>query len=701
MDQKTLLRQVLADANLFAAWEQVRANKGAAGVDGQTIDQFQQNAFGRLLTLKHQVERHEYRPAALLERRIPKDDGGQRRLLIPTVRDRILQTACSRVLAPRLERGFDDGSFAYRAGRSVPMAVARVAWYRDQGYQWVVDADIRQFFDQVDHDRLLAALRQALASDNSLLPLIEQWLRCPVQPDTDHLPYLLDRGLPQGAPISPLLANLYLDHLDEALVSEHLRFVRFADDFVILCKDRRQAEAALELTEDVLEALKLGVNERKTRITHFDEGFRFLGVDFIRNLMRPADPKAAPWVLPDGETRARAAPETETETEPPAPVLDPELPPETLDEILHSLRQPPPPDDDPADLELAEAHIEWEENPALEPCLRTLHVGLQGARLLKEGERILITHESEILAAIPGHKVDHVLLQGNQLVSTALLAHWARQGIRFHLIDHAGRLQALLLRRRGGDLRLERAQHRLQEDADFRLMAARACVEGKIHNSRVILRRFLRRRPDDEAQALLRTMENAERGLATADTIDRVRGLEGAAAHAYYRAIARLLPAHWAFPGRRRRPPPDPFNLLLSFGYAVLFHTLHTLVERRGLHPWLGNLHTSDGRHPALVSDLMEEFRAPVVDAVALHALLNNFEPGDFLEDPQGPYPCRLTDAARKRYLTWLHNKFRSQLVHPRTGRRLDYHRLIQYQAHHYARVVLGEEPVYRPYKAR
>jgi len=421
-------------------------------------------------------------------------------------------------------------------------------------------------------------------------------------------------------------------------------------------------------------------------------------VDFIRDLMRPADPQAAPWVLPqapqgpDGET----PPEQET-----APELPPEIPPETSEAILRSLRRPPPPEDDAADLELVEDGLRLEENAALDPLLRTLHVGLQGAVLRKEGERILITHEGQTLASLPGFKIDQILLQGNQLISTALIAHLLREGRHIGLMDPAGRHVASLVKHRGNHLRLEKRQHQRQDDDAFKLMIARACVDAKIHNARVVLRRFLRRRPDDQAQALAQTMDRLRQRLPAAGRVDAVRGIEGAAAHAYYRAIARILPEHWRFAGRRRRPPTDPFNLLVSYGYAVLFHTLHTLTERRGLHPWLGNLHASDGRHPALVSDLMEEFRAPVVDAVALHALLNNFRPEDFIDDPDHPYPCRFTDSARKRYLQWLQNKFRSQLIHPVSGRRVDYHRLLQCQVHHYARVVLGQEPDYRPYKAR
>ena len=139
----TLLAAALDDANLFESWQKVRGNGGAAGVDGQSLEFFANNVFARLQTLRQQVLSSEYRPHALLQWTIPKDNGKLRYLAVPTVRDRVLQTAVARVLPPELEREFEHASYAYRAGRSLQMAVARVAHYRDLGFQWVVDADIQ------------------------------------------------------------------------------------------------------------------------------------------------------------------------------------------------------------------------------------------------------------------------------------------------------------------------------------------------------------------------------------------------------------------------------------------------------------------------------------------------------------------------------------------------------------------------------
>lgn len=706
-----LIELALDPGNLFTAWEKVRKNAGMPGVDGQGIDDFAHNVFGRLLTLKHQVERKEYRPLPLRALSIPKPDGSERRLAVPAVRDRILQTAVARILAPLCDKHLEESSYAYRAGRSVPMALARVAHYRDQGYQWVVDADIHTFFDEIDHALLLAKLRRTVA-DHSLLPLIELWLAATLQPHDGGQPRLLTRGVPQGSPLSPLLSNLYLDDFDEAMLERNLRLVRFADDFLILCRDREAARQALELTEAVVDALRLRLKPEKTRVTHFDEGFSFLGVDFIRNLMRPADPDAAPWLMPGKKHYAHLEHAAPADLLPEVPDVEQEslsaaaskaaddIPGDLLTnaaEVWASSREPlavlpetPEFDGDP------DACVQIEENPALEPILRSLMILEQGLTLLKEGDRLLVSRGREPLASIPLNKLDQVIVHGNHLVSTALFRHAHRSGLQLAFAEATGRAIGRFDNRNHPTLDLQRRQFARETETDFALMLARAFVGGKIHNGRLLLRRHNRRRQLADIQEAENAMLDLERRLATAATLETVRGTEGAAARQYFRALRSLVGEQWGFEGRRRNPPTDPLNGLLSYGYGVLFNTLHTLVERRGLNPWLGTLHAPNGRHPALVSDLMEEFRAPIVDAVAVNALLHGLKPADFIHG-DGEYPCRLADGARKRYIQWLQNKFRAGLLHPRSGQRIDHHRLMQAQVYHYARVIVGEEPVYHP----
>ena len=290
------LQRALAHRQLAEAWERVRDNAGGPGVDGVTVEAFARDLHIHLQALPRAVLGGRYRAMPLRECLIEKPSSDEasplqargntpkryRRLAIPTVADRVLQTAVAMVLTPILEREFEDTSFAYRRGRGVLQATQRIERLRDEGFVWVVDADIESFFDHIPRAPLLTALH-TLVRDDRLIALVNQWLSAPIAlVDGSITPR--ERGLPQGSPLSPLLSNLYLDTLDEAMLDADHRIVRFADDFVILCRSQSEAESALALTQDVLTSLALRLNSEKTRLVDFNRDFRFLGVNFVRSL---------------------------------------------------------------------------------------------------------------------------------------------------------------------------------------------------------------------------------------------------------------------------------------------------------------------------------------------------------------------------------------------------------------------------------
>ena len=266
MRQPTL-HDVVADANLFAAWAKVKDNRGCAGHDGVSIPDFERKLLVNIATLRDEVRHGFYKPLPLMRIEIPKEGGGIRPLSIPTVRDRLLQTAVALAITPLLEAEFEACSFAYRVGCSVKQAVQRVEQLRDDGYQWVVDADIESFFDEIDHALLIEQLHSLLV-DKGILKLIRLWLKSEVAGGDSH--FQLTKGVPQGSPISPLLSNLYLDQLDEAFLDNDMALVRFADDFLVLCKSQEKAEAALVLSNEILDDLRLSLNEEKTRLVDFN-----------------------------------------------------------------------------------------------------------------------------------------------------------------------------------------------------------------------------------------------------------------------------------------------------------------------------------------------------------------------------------------------------------------------------------------------
>ncbi|MGH7965584.1 MAG: group II intron reverse transcriptase/maturase, partial [Candidatus Binatia bacterium] len=269
-------------------WEKVEENAGGPGVDGISVEVFGLTIEEEIPRLQNALRHHTYHPQPLLRVQVNKPQGGLRALAIPTVRDRVAQTAVAQVITPILEAEFEDVSFGYRRGRSVAQALFQVRRYRDEGYQWVVDADLDAFFDTVDWSLLLARLKQSIP-DPDIVRLVKLWLRADIREGARLT--TPTKGIPQGAPVSPVLANLYLDRFDEEMMRQGYKLVRFADDFLILCKEKPRAEKALQLTEALLKELRLSLKLEKTRLTHFDQGFHYLGTLFLRTLHMPAPRK--------------------------------------------------------------------------------------------------------------------------------------------------------------------------------------------------------------------------------------------------------------------------------------------------------------------------------------------------------------------------------------------------------------------------
>lgn len=273
-------------AGLFAldalqrAWRKVKANGGGAGVDGETLKAFETDLRANLRELQTLLQTGKYEPQPVRRVWVPKASGGLRPLAILTIRDRIAQRVVYDALAPQYEKKFLDCSYGFREGRSLHDAVETIIQARDAGRHWVVDGDIKDCFERLDHRLLLQMVREEVR-DATSLSLIERWLKAQVFNELDGRRG--NTGTFQGGVISPLLANIYLHRFDEELTRAGLFLVRYADDWVILCNRKTQAEAALARATQVLDRLRLAINPYKTRIVNFDEGFAFLGVFFVRD----------------------------------------------------------------------------------------------------------------------------------------------------------------------------------------------------------------------------------------------------------------------------------------------------------------------------------------------------------------------------------------------------------------------------------
>jgi len=277
----SLVDKVYKLKNLELAWEKVKRNRGAGGIDGQSIEGFESDLEGNLRRLHDELRTQRYQPQRVRRHLIPKagQPGKFRPLGIPTIYDRVCQQALLNRLAPIFEPVFDEASFGYRRGRSTKDAMRKIWCELGQGNEWVVDADLKDFFGSADHDKLMELLNQRVA-DGRVLNLLESFMK--VGYSQDKQIHQTERGVPQGGVISPLISNVLLTPFDREMRRKGYRLTRFADDWLVTCRTRAEAQAALKFASKVLEKLGVVLHRDKTRIVHVRHGFEFLGYKIKR-----------------------------------------------------------------------------------------------------------------------------------------------------------------------------------------------------------------------------------------------------------------------------------------------------------------------------------------------------------------------------------------------------------------------------------
>jgi RNA-directed DNA polymerase len=277
----SLIDKVYRPETLACAWRRVRRAGGAAGTDQESLKRFESRLDENLAKLSEELRTGSYGPRPIRRTHIDKPGSKEKRPLgIPAVRDRVVQAAVKMVVEPIFEKEFVDTSFGFRPGRGCKDALRRVERFLGAGYAWVVDADLRSYFDSIPHEGLMDRLREHIA-DGRVLDLIEGYLKQQILEDLRL--WTPEKGTPQGAVISPLLSNIYLHAVDKAMKMAGYEMVRYADDFVILCKSRREAESALALVTELIRSRGLSLHAEKTSVVDTrqrGQGFDFLGYHF-------------------------------------------------------------------------------------------------------------------------------------------------------------------------------------------------------------------------------------------------------------------------------------------------------------------------------------------------------------------------------------------------------------------------------------
>jgi CRISPR-associated protein Cas1 len=658
MNAPNIWQRITSYAALLTAFEKVRDNGGVAGGDGVTIAQYAKNLTRNLAALSEALQNGTYIAGLAREVYIPKRVEGFRRLTIPPVEDRIVHTAIATMLSPILEMEFEEASFAYRPGRSVKQAVAAIERWREEGYVHVIEADIDDYFDHVIHEKLLVVLAKCLRQVEGMeriLPLIARSLA--------HQAEQLGQeglGLVQGSPLSPLLANLYLDVLDEEIAGKGIRIVRFADDFVILCKSEKLAQAAFEDLKTVLTPLGLTLNPEKTRLVDFDKGFEFLGQLFVRS-----------FVMPRKELE-KGKPITQ-------PIALPASTPEPIVET-HDIEQV---EQDRTDFAKGE---------------RVLYVLDKGRRIAASHQQIIVltAEENEVLA-LPIHAVDRIVVGVGVKIDESLISHVLANGIETAFINGHGETLGRLQSLKDQHGALQFLQARKCDDVNFCTVIVRSLVDARIRNQRTQLFRLNRRSDLPLVTEKLTALHAILRKLPHANNVNEMRGHEGNAGRNYWPALGALCEVA-AAPFKRSRPAQDPVNAVINFLTALLERDIRAAIKSTGLHIGFGFLHVPQDRGDALVYDLMEPFRAPLTEGLAVFLFNSHRIKLDMFTEQNGKL-THMNSEAQRAIISGYENYIAKRVNLTGSTGKLAWRRLMERQALDLAKAIRKNDPsLFKPY---
>ncbi|WP_417794009.1 CRISPR-associated endonuclease Cas1 [Terasakiella pusilla] len=569
-----LWQAVTSAEALKVAWFKVKSNGGSAGGDHINLGAYEQDLFANLTQLRADVLAGNFRSGPIRKVSIPKKKPGYRILSIPPIRDRVLHTSIALALTPFFEKMFEDCSFAYRPGRGVVHAVERIEKWHRKGYDVVIEADIVSYFDNIDHAILIDKLKPILnefLGGAAILELIRGILS-----EQATLLGTNGIGLLQGSPLSPLLANMFLDELDEEIEAQGVKLVRFADDFVILCKSEKKAEKVLSHCVSVLERHNLRLHEDGTRIVNFDKGFDFIGYLFLRTmaLKESSDTKTA-----------KSSKSVKSQV---------------TDEGVIQLE---------------------EKGSRFDPGQRVLYV-LDPSHFLNVRNRSFSVQREDgsELIAIPHRRVGRIEVGDNVDYTRKVVELALEERVPMSILDGFGQTKGTVVSSLKKAATLHLAQAGAVLDKNVRLQVAAKLVDARIRNQRTQLKRLNRTRKIEQVEVALDQMKRLYRKVEGQGSVEEVRGIEGAASAIYWPALGktfdRVIIDH---PFRRTRPAKTYENAAINYLTAILERDIRAAIQYVSLHPGFGFLHASKDRHDGLVYDLMEPFRAALSEGLVVY----------------------------------------------------------------------------------
>jgi len=737
------LERIVTPSNLLDAANTLRSK--AAGLDGKTLKDFRNNP-KRLETLSQEILTGRYTPEPLRRIHLEKADGQTRPIAVGAAKDRIVQKCLAMALTPYFDPTFSPYSFGYRPDIGVLQAIRHVKTHLQEGYRLVFKSDIENFFETIPHDRLLARLEREIA-DNRLVGLIALFLQNGTFDGFDYTHH--PEGVHQGDPLSPLLANIYLDGMDRWLEKEGIVFARFADDFVLLFKTQKARKKGIEALKAFLSTLGLGLNSTKSYTADTDEeGFDFLGYRFYQNLilienerlqkqvsrlyklakkawpiaryvdetavlieglehyyLQIIDPQSPQFshlqrALHDSATRrfAKAFAQKELRTKKEALPLALRLPSLGISvssaerrafakAIVDAAKTMATDTAKTAKSALGRKKQHYARQMALST---TLIVEKYGAVLGIAKKRIVLKEKRKIVHSLPVKRCERILIQTpGASLSSALVRRCVDEGIAIDFIDKDATPYAALVSYKQSVAPRTLRQLALYDRLAYRQKQAAAFVRAKLKNQRNYLK-YLNKH-HRQLQSQIDAIAAITARIPKANSIETLFGLEGSASALYWEALALVLEDKISFPGRITQGATDPFNSALNYGYAILYGEIRRALLQAGLALHISFLHAVEESRPSLVFDFIEPFRAFAVDRTVV-TMFNRQEPVH--TDKTG----LLTQSSRKLVAQNVLERLGSYTKHDGATKRLGH--IIQDEAQAFARAI-DRANIYRPFIGR
>ncbi|MDD3465733.1 MAG: CRISPR-associated endonuclease Cas1 [Campylobacterales bacterium] len=720
--------------NLKTAFERIHSK--AVGADGVSIDDYRKELTVNLEKLRNELISGSYAPEPLLKAKLPKDGGEFRPIAISSVKDKIVQNALSQALSPYFDKSFSNASYAYRKDKSHIKAIHRTRDYIAHGFVFVLKTDIESFFENIDHDSLLAILDNNI-SDKRITKLISLLLQNGLFERQRYSAHTL--GVHQGDSLSPLLSNIYLDQMDKLLDERNIPFVRYADDFVVLGKSQDEMRTSKKLLDEFLPSIKLRLSGEKTKLIHSKDGFTFLGARFkgkeitidndaiqkqISRIAKLSKSKISfdNYINELNETIKgvkRYLLQIVNEDSPQIAYIESAVIDSIAAKITHSKtsgeittkvafkeklskveaisKNKEATADAMTALAIAKAYDKMSATESvkagtapLEKKKReyaqeyakssTLFIGKPGMFLGLAKNRFSLKDGGKPTKHIPLDQIRHIVIStANAGFSSAVIEACSRHSIAVDFIDERHGHYAQLVGFNASISQLAHLQLSLIASGGH-LYLAKEFIEGKAKNQLNYLKYI--DRYHNKLEAHIKKMENSLKTLKTTakDGQMALMGYEGALSAIYWDGVKTLL-GEDIFSGRITQGATDTINSALNYGYAILYGRAQKALVRAGLALYISFLHSADGRKPTLVFDFVEEFRAYVVDKTVI-ALASK---SDVLSVKEG----RLTDKAKKALLEDLLERLGGYVTWKKESRRMD--DIIEEQAYLLARHIKGE----------